>query len=109
MSNNNIPERKDVPSSDKWDLTTLFKSDDDWEKALAEILPDAELLKPTKENLDNLRKPSLKPLNYMKNCGKMQNLSAITQVCRKLPTKVTALLLTGKAELPWHVLRQVQN
>jgi len=34
---NAIPERKDVPASDKWDLSTLYKSDDDWEKALASI------------------------------------------------------------------------
>ncbi len=37
MSTNSIPLRKDVPASDKWDLTTLFKSDDEWEKALASI------------------------------------------------------------------------
>ena len=34
---NMIPERKDVPASDKWDLSTLYKSDEDWEKALASI------------------------------------------------------------------------
>ena len=34
---NTIPERKDVPASDKWDLSTLYKSDEDWEKALASI------------------------------------------------------------------------
>ena len=33
----NIPERKDVPEGDKWDLTTLYKSDSDWEAALASI------------------------------------------------------------------------
>ena len=37
MSTNTIPNRKDVPAEHKWDLTTLYKSDDDWEKALAEI------------------------------------------------------------------------
>lgn len=34
---NTIPERKDVPAGDKWDLSTLYKSDEDWEKALASI------------------------------------------------------------------------
>ncbi len=34
---NQIPERKDVKESDKWDLSTLYKSKDDWEKALASI------------------------------------------------------------------------
>ena len=34
---NSIPERKDVPQSDKWDLSQLYKSDADWEKDLAKI------------------------------------------------------------------------
>ncbi|MCR5124684.1 MAG: oligoendopeptidase F [Treponema sp.] len=34
---NQIPERKDVKESDKWDLSTLYKSKDDWEKALASV------------------------------------------------------------------------
>lgn len=42
MESNAIPERKDVPASDKWDLTTLFKTDQDWEKALAKIESDAK-------------------------------------------------------------------
>ena len=37
-----IPLRKDIPASDKWDLTTLFKTDDDWEKALLQISSDAD-------------------------------------------------------------------
>lgn len=39
MTKTTIPERKDVPSSDKWDLTSLFASDSDWEKTLKEIEP----------------------------------------------------------------------
>lgn len=31
------PLRKDIPAKDKWDLSTLYKSDDDWEKALSTI------------------------------------------------------------------------
>ncbi|MBR5966845.1 MAG: oligoendopeptidase F, partial [Treponema sp.] len=42
MESNAIPERKDVPASDKWDLTTLYKSDKDWEAALARIEDDAK-------------------------------------------------------------------
>lgn len=42
MNSNAIPERKDVPAGDKWDLTTLFKSDEDWEKALIKIEGDAK-------------------------------------------------------------------
>lgn len=40
MSNETIPSRKDVPASDKWDLTQLYKTDDEWEadlKALPEL------------------------------------------------------------------------
>ncbi len=32
-----IPARKDVPAKDKWDLTSIYKSDDDWETALKSI------------------------------------------------------------------------
>ena len=32
-----VPLRKDVPQKDKWDLSTLYACDDDWEKALASI------------------------------------------------------------------------
>ena len=51
MANNSIPERKDVPDSDKWDLTTLFKTDEDWEKALSQIVPAAEKLSKFKGKL----------------------------------------------------------
>lgn len=37
MSKNTIPLRKDVPESDKWNLSSIFKSDQEWEAALKEI------------------------------------------------------------------------
>ncbi|MBP3771724.1 MAG: oligoendopeptidase F, partial [Treponema sp.] len=37
MAKNSIPTRNEVPASDKWDLSTLYKSDEDWEKALSSI------------------------------------------------------------------------
>lgn len=37
MANNTIPSRKDVPAKDKWDLSSLFKSDSEWEEALKEV------------------------------------------------------------------------
>lgn len=37
MSKESIPLRKDVPASDKWDLSTIYKSDDEWEADLAAI------------------------------------------------------------------------
>lgn len=32
-----IPSRKDVPESDKWNLSSIYKSDDEWESSLKEI------------------------------------------------------------------------
>ena len=37
MNKNTIPARKDVPASDKWNLSSIFKSDDEWEAALKEL------------------------------------------------------------------------
>jgi oligoendopeptidase F len=37
MAPRTIPERKDIPHDHKWDLTSLFNSDEDWEKLFAEI------------------------------------------------------------------------
>ena len=34
MSNSTIPARKDVPESDKWDLSSIYKSDEEWEAHL---------------------------------------------------------------------------
>lgn len=44
MNKNEIPSRDEIPAKDKWDLTTLFKTDEDWEKALSQIEPDAQKL-----------------------------------------------------------------
>ena len=37
MTRQTIPQRKDVPVDDQWNLTRLFGSDEDWEKSMAEI------------------------------------------------------------------------
>ena len=34
-----IPARKEVPAKDKWDLSSIFNSDKEWEAALAELAP----------------------------------------------------------------------
>lgn len=39
MEKNSTPARNDIPASDKWDLTSLFVSDADWEKTLKELEP----------------------------------------------------------------------
>lgn len=42
MADEKIPLRSEIPQSDKWDLTTLFKNDSDWENALSQIERDAD-------------------------------------------------------------------
>lgn len=37
MSTKKIPARKDVPAKDKWDLSSIYKSDDEWEAALKSL------------------------------------------------------------------------
>lgn len=37
MTQQTIPERKDIPDDHKWDLRPLFGSDEDWEKAVTEV------------------------------------------------------------------------
>ena len=39
MSSKTIPARKDVPAKDKWDLSSIYKSDEEWEEAL-KALPE---------------------------------------------------------------------
>ena len=53
MKTDSIPLRKDVPASDKWDLTTLFKSDAEWEKALSKIARDAKTVAAFKGKLSS--------------------------------------------------------
>ncbi|MCI6321795.1 oligoendopeptidase F [Treponema porcinum] len=38
MSNTTIPARKDIPESDKWDLSSIYKSNEEWEENL-KVLP----------------------------------------------------------------------
>ena len=42
MNDEKIPLRSEIPQSDKWNLTTLFKNDSDWENALSRIERDAD-------------------------------------------------------------------
>ena len=37
MTQQTIPERKDIPDDHKWDLKPLFRKDEDWEKMVAEV------------------------------------------------------------------------
>ena len=37
MATKKIPARKDVPAKDKWDLSSIYKNDDEWEAALKSL------------------------------------------------------------------------
>ena len=37
MKSNKIPERKDVPESDKWNLSSIYKDNDQWEEELKKV------------------------------------------------------------------------
>lgn len=39
MSNSLIPNRSEIPASDKWDLSTLYKTNEEWEADLAKTAP----------------------------------------------------------------------
>ncbi len=69
-----IPLRSEIPSSDKWDLTTLFKSDDDWEKALDQITKDAEVLEAMKGKLGNSAEDLLAALKIFEKAQQNEEL-----------------------------------
>ncbi|MGN0739449.1 MAG: oligoendopeptidase F [Treponema sp.] len=57
-----IPNRKDVPDSDKWDLTSLFKTENDWELSLAKIEPMAQEIVQYKGKLGTSKETLLEAL-----------------------------------------------
>ena len=57
-----IPNRKDIPDSDKWDLTSLFKTDNDWELSLAKIEPMAQEIVQYKGKLGTSKETLLEAL-----------------------------------------------
>lgn len=57
-----IPNRKDIPDSDKWDLTSLFKTDNDWELSLAKIEPMAQEIVQYKGKLGTSKETLLETL-----------------------------------------------
>lgn len=75
MSNEKkIPTRAEIPAQDKWDLTSLFKTDDDWEKALSQIEPLAKEIATYKGKLNSSKETLLEALT------KLSNLYQITEI-----------------------------
>ncbi|MCF0242287.1 MAG: oligoendopeptidase F [Treponema sp.] len=65
---NTIPNRKDVPSCDKWDLSSIFKSESEWEDALKEIEPLTKELVAFKGKLAESRESLLNALKALEKC-----------------------------------------
>lgn len=75
MSNEKkIPTRAEIPAQDKWDLTFLFKTDDEWEKALSQIEPLAKEIATYKGKLSSSKETLLEALT------KLSNLYQITEI-----------------------------
>lgn len=51
MTKKTIPEREDIPDDHKWDLTSLFDSDDSWEALFTEIEKELSLYQQYKGRL----------------------------------------------------------
>ena len=75
MSNEKkIPTRAEIPAQDKWDLTSLFKTDDEWEKAPSQIEPLAKEIATYKGKLSSSKETLLEALT------KLSNLYQITEI-----------------------------
>ncbi|MCK9169713.1 MAG: oligoendopeptidase F [Treponema sp.] len=70
MIKNCIPARKDIPASDKWDLTSLFASDSDWEKALKDLEPLTSEIVQYKDRLADSAQTLLSALKAYENADK---------------------------------------
>lgn len=53
MKNTTIPKRTEVAECDKWNLDSLFKSSDEWEKALSEVAEMGKKIVEFKEAFSN--------------------------------------------------------
>ncbi|MBO4387621.1 MAG: oligoendopeptidase F [Treponema sp.] len=62
MDKNTIPLRKDVPAEYKWDLTQIYKSEEEWEKDLASVEKATQNLVSFKGTLSSSKENFLKAL-----------------------------------------------
>jgi oligoendopeptidase F len=70
MGKNSTPARNDIPASDKWDLTSLFVSDSDWEKTLEELKPLTAAMVQYKGKLSDSPETLLAALKAYENVDK---------------------------------------
>ncbi|MBQ2571520.1 MAG: oligoendopeptidase F, partial [Treponema sp.] len=62
MDKNTIPLRKDVPAEYKWDLTQIYKSEEEWEKDLASVEKATQKLVSFKGTLSSSKENFLEAL-----------------------------------------------
>lgn len=62
MKTKTIPTRSEIPASDKWDLTSLFKTEQDWGNALSSIEPKAQEVAGYKGKLSSSKETLLEAL-----------------------------------------------
>jgi len=72
MNENTIPLRSEIPNEHKWDLSTLYKSDKEWEEDLAKIVPLANQLESFRNTLSQ---SSENLLNAVKTLAQLEELS----------------------------------
>jgi oligoendopeptidase F len=72
--NNKIPHRKDIPEADKWDLSTLFKTNSDWEKALLQISKDANDFESFRGKLGESAENLLAALKFLEKAQQNEEL-----------------------------------
>ena len=70
MNNNKIPERSEISDKDKWDLSTLYKTDAEWEADLKKIPDYAEKICELKGKLKTSGK-LLEALKLIEEFGKV--------------------------------------
>ena len=87
METKKIPLRNEIPENDKWDLTTLYKTDADWEKDLEKISPIATEIATFKGTLAD------SPENLL---GALKKLSELEQIC-EVAGSYAFLLTAGDA------------
>ena len=85
MNKNTIPARKDVPESDKWNLSSIFKSIDEWELALKEIPELTEKVLEYKGKLGQSAESLLGALKALEAADlKMETVTTMLPLCTKL-------------------------
>lgn len=92
MSEKNIPLRKDIPDSDKWDLTALYADDREWEADVDKLTALTEKISSFEGHLADGPETLLEAL---------RTREAAERTKEKLKTYLTMLLETGDDAPDW--------